>query len=55
MMVACEIDAGNRLAAWLWPFAELFTWPTWQRVLVLMTGAILTPHRRTVSAALPAR
>jgi hypothetical protein len=52
--LACEIDTGNRLAAWLWPFADLFTRPTWQRVLVLMTGAILTPHRRTVSAALRA-
>ena len=30
----------------------LFTRPSWQRVLVLVTGAILTPHRRTVSAAL---
>lgn len=52
--MACEIDTGKRLAAWLRPFAELFTRPTWQRVLVLMTGAILTPHRRTVSAALRA-
>jgi hypothetical protein len=34
------------------PFRLLFTRPTWQRLLVLVTGAILTTHRRTMAAAL---
>ncbi len=34
------------------PFSEGFTRPTWQRVLVLIAGAILSPGRRTVAAAL---
>jgi hypothetical protein len=42
------------LAAWLAPFTVVFTCPTWHRVLVLMNGAILASHRRTVSAALRA-
>ena len=42
------------LAAWLAPFARLFTRPTWGRVPVLVEGALLTVHRRTVSAALRA-
>ena len=42
------------LAAWLAPFAGLFTAPTWGRVPVLVEGALLTLHRRTVSAALRA-
>jgi hypothetical protein len=42
------------LAAWLAPSADLFTGPTWGRVLVLVEGALLTSHRRTVSAALRA-
>lgn len=47
-------DPPTRLAAWLAPFSVLFTSPTWRRVLVLMNGAILASHRRTVSAALRA-
>ncbi len=47
-------DPGSRLAAWLSPFRLLFTRPTWQRVLILAEGAVLAPHRRTVSAALRA-
>jgi DDE superfamily endonuclease len=42
------------LAAWLAPFAGLFTRPTWGRVPVLVEGALLSVHRRTVSAALRA-
>jgi len=42
------------LPAWLTPFARLFTRPTWARVPVLVEGALLTPNRRTVSAALRA-
>jgi hypothetical protein len=34
------------------PFQQGFTAPTWQHVLVLVLGAILTPGRRTVAAAL---
>ncbi|MDQ2802268.1 MAG: transposase [Pseudomonadota bacterium] len=34
------------------PFSESFTTPTWQHVLVLVVGAMLTPGRRTVAAAL---
>lgn len=42
----------NRLARWMAPFAVLFTEPTWRPVLVLIAGTILTPGRRTVTAAL---
>ncbi len=42
------------LARWLAPFAVLFTRPTWERMLVLASGAILTTHRRTVAAVLRA-
>ncbi len=48
------IDDGSRLSEWVSPFRPLFTRPTWQRVLVLVEGAVLTPHRRTVSSALRA-
>jgi len=48
------IDEGSRLSAWVSPFRPLFTHPTWQRVLVLVEGAVLAPHRRTISAALRA-
>jgi len=34
------------------PFSEAFTTPTWQHVLVLIAGAILSPGRRTDTAAL---
>ncbi|HYZ60828.1 MAG TPA: transposase [Acetobacteraceae bacterium] len=34
------------------PFSHAFTNPTWQHVLVLIAGAILSPGRRTVAAAL---
>ena len=36
------------------PFAMLFSGSVWSRVCVLVTGAILTPGRRTVSNALRA-
>lgn len=42
----------TRLAAWMQPFQQGFTAPTWQHVLVLIVGAILTPGRRTVAAVL---
>ncbi len=44
----------SRSADWLVRFKVLFTRPTWRRVCVLVEGAILTPHRRTISAALRA-
>ena len=34
------------------PFGGMFTAPTWQRVLVLLIGAVPSPGRRTVAAAL---
>jgi DDE superfamily endonuclease len=40
------------LALWMQPFREGFTAPTWEHVLVLIVGSILTPGRRTVAAAL---
>jgi hypothetical protein len=42
------------LAAWLAPFAALFTRPTWGRVPALVEGTLLSVHRRTVSTALRA-
>jgi hypothetical protein len=44
--------APNRLAVWMQPFSDGFTAPSWQHVLVLVAGAILSPGRRTVAAAL---
>jgi hypothetical protein len=41
-----------RLALWMQPFREGFTAPTWEYVLVLIVGSILSPSRRTVAAAL---
>ena len=38
------------LADWMWPFVRCFTGATWDHVLVLVAGALLS--RRTVSAAL---
>jgi hypothetical protein len=40
------------LTAWLAPFRDGFTASVWPRVLVLVTGAVLAPGQRTVSAAL---
>ena len=42
----------NAIVAVLVPFATLFTNPTWPKAQVLLVGAILTPGRRTVAAAL---
>jgi DDE superfamily endonuclease len=54
-----EGEAGNDvgcsgIASWLEPFRTAFTTPTWRRVLVLTSGAILSPGRRTVCSALRA-
>src|SRR3954447_2362902 len=40
------------LIHWLGPVAAFFTKTTWDRVLVLATGAVLAPRQRTVTAVL---
>jgi hypothetical protein len=40
------------LAAWLSVFRCCFTAPVWNRVLVLVAGAVLAPGKRTVTQAL---
>jgi len=40
------------LAAWMRPFAPYFTPAVWRHVLVLVTGVVLAPGRRTVTGAL---
>jgi hypothetical protein len=40
------------MCTWLEPFRSCFTGPTFRYVLVLVTGAILTPARRTITATL---
>ena len=47
-----ETFAPAKLVSWMQPFSEGFTAPTWQQVLVLIVGAVLSPGRRTVAAAL---
>jgi hypothetical protein len=41
-----------KLASWMEPFRQVFSVPTWRHVVVLVAGAILSPGRRTVAAAL---
>jgi hypothetical protein len=43
------------LAAWLSVFRPCFTAPVWNHVLVLLTGAVLAPGKRTVTQALRVR
>ena len=40
------------LVDWMWPFIWCFPGATWDHVLVLISGALLSPGRRTVTAAL---
>src|SRR5271165_909917 len=40
------------LAEWLSVFRPCFTAPVWNRILVLVAGAVLAPGRRTVTQAL---
>jgi hypothetical protein len=40
------------LADWMFPFVRCFTGPIWNHVLVLVSGTLLSPGRRTVTAAL---
>ena len=52
MSDATAREVPSCLAAWMQPFRDAFTAPTWQHVLVLVMGAILVPGRRTVASAL---
>ncbi|MBB2172089.1 IS701 family transposase [Gluconacetobacter asukensis] len=48
-------DVGfSGIASWLARFRTAFTTPTWRRVLVLTSGAIVSPGRRTICSALRA-
>jgi hypothetical protein len=52
---SADLDAGPVpaiLATWLLPFRDHFTAPVWNRVLVLVAGAVLAPGQRTVSTVL---
>ena len=42
----------DAIVAVLFPFATLFTNPTWRKAQLLLVGAVLTPGQRTVAAAL---
>ncbi len=45
-------EVPSSLVAWMQPFRDAFTAPTWRHVLVLVMGAILVPGRRTIASAL---
>ena len=47
-------DPTPLLLAWMGPLLAEFTAPTARHALVLVTGAVLAPARRTVAAALRA-
>ena len=47
-------DPTPLLLAWMGPLLAEFTAPTARHALVLLTGAVLAPARRTVAAALRA-
>jgi hypothetical protein len=49
---SCESPLPARLLLRLAGLPELFTRPTWLNALLLLTGAILAPGKRTVTAAL---
>ncbi|HET6468090.1 MAG TPA: transposase [Geminicoccaceae bacterium] len=53
-MMMAKPSTPDILVPWMAPFAACFTHPTWRNVLLLMTGAILAPGRRTVASALSA-
>ena len=53
-MVAGASDPTPLLLAWMGPLLAEFTSPTARHALVLVTGAVLAPARRTVVAALRA-
>ena len=47
-----RFQSGIFLAAWLAVFRPCFTAPVWNRILVLVAGAVLAPGKRTVTQAL---
>src|ERR671913_2561272 len=53
-MVAGMPAAAQPLEAWLRPFAAALGEATWRRALILVTGALLAPGRRTIASALRA-
>jgi hypothetical protein len=40
------------VAVLMQPFREFFTAPVWRHLLILIAGMVLSPGKRTVSAAL---
>jgi hypothetical protein len=50
--LVCADPLPPQLLARLAAFADLFTRPTWANALLLISGALLTPGRRTIAAAL---
>jgi hypothetical protein len=48
----CETPLPARLLVRLAGLPELFSRPTWCNAVLLLTGAILAPGKRTVTAAL---
>ena len=52
ILPSCESPLPEHLLLRLAGLPHLFTRPTWQNVLLLLTGAILAPGKRTVTAAL---
>lgn len=49
---AIAVPVPTIVVTWLAPFREFFTAPVWDRVLILVMGAVLAPGKRTVTAAL---
>jgi hypothetical protein len=47
-----QLPQSELLSTWLEPFRSCLTQPTFRHALVLVTGAILTPGRRTITAML---
>lgn len=50
--VAADAPLPDQLLSRLATFVDLFTRPSWANALLLITGALLAPGRRTVTAAL---
>jgi hypothetical protein len=50
--ISCSSPLPAAFLARLAEFSDLFTRPTWANVVLLVTGAVLAPGRRVVTAAL---
>lgn len=50
--MALQSTPSYTLAAWMRPFRSAFTTPSFANLLVILTGTLLAPARRTISAAL---